>query len=431
LALTEEQKMEVALFRFGLIAPLLNNQVDDSKAYLEKISSQVHDVPYYGRREYSERTIRRWLWDYRRDNLDGLKPKSRKDKGCSRVISEELGKKIIEFRQENPAFSVMLLYEKMVKEGLILRFEVSYYSVYRYLKQRNLARPLVEDTVSIKDRKPFAYDEVNRMWQGGMMVGPRILVNGNKKPSYLFAFIDDCSRLITFAQFSIEQNFGAMKRVYMEAVLRRGIPKLVYLDNGKVYRSKLFHTACASMGTTVSHTEPYDAASKGKIERFFRTVRDRFLPLLDYPVSSLSVLNRSFWRWLEEDYHRRVHSSLSMSPLDKYLSQINQIKLVKDPESLRRLFMKRETRRVNNDATISVSGRFFEVPPILIGQRIEVRFEPENLDEVLIFVDSECLGNAVPVRLSDNARIKRDRKGDSPAPALSFHEALLKRKGDS
>lgn len=263
MALTEEQKMEVALFRFGLIAPLLNNQVDDSKAYLEKISSQVHDVPYYGRREYSERTIRRWLWDYRRDNLDGLKPKSRKDKGCSRVISEELGKKIIEFRQENPAFSVMLLYEKMVKEGLILRFEVSYYSVYRYLKQRNLARPLVEDTVSIKDRKPFAYDEVNRMWQGDMMVGPRVLVNGKKKPSYLFAFIDDCSRLITFAQFSIEQNFGAMKRVYMEAVLRRGIPKLVYLDNGKVYRSKLFHTACASMGTTVSHTEPYDAASKG------------------------------------------------------------------------------------------------------------------------------------------------------------------------
>jgi putative transposase len=222
-----------------------------------------------------------------------------------------------------------------------------------------------------------------------------------------------------------------MKRVYMEAVLRRGIPKLVYLDNGKVYRSKLFHTACASMGTIVSHTEPYDAASKGKIERFFGTVRDRFLPLLDYPVNSLSVLNRSFWRWLEEDYHRRVHSSLNMSPLDKYLSQINQIKLVKDPESLRRLFMKRETRRVNNDATISVSGRFFEVPPVLIGQRIEVRFEPENLDEVLIFVDSECLGKAVPVRLSDNARIKRDRKGDSPAPALSFHEALLKREGDS
>jgi putative transposase len=427
LALTKEQKMEVALFRFGLIAPLLNNQVDDAKAYLEKICSQVHDVPYYGRREYSERTIRRWLWDYRRDNLDGLKPKSRKDKGSSRVISEELGKKIIEFRQENPAFSVMLLYEKMVKEGLILRYEVSYYSVYRYLKQRNLASPLVEDKVSIKDRKPFAYDEVNRMWQGDMMVGPRVLVNGKKKPSYLFAFIDDCSRLITFAQFSTEQNFEAMKRVYMEAVLRRGIPNLVYLDNGKVYRSKLFHAACASMETIVSHTEPYDAASKGKIERFFRTVRDRFLPLLDYPVSSLSVLNRSFWRWLEEDYHRRVHSSLNMSPLDKYLSQINQIKLIKNPESLRRLFMKRETRRVNNDATISVSGRFFEVPPVLIGQRIEVRFEPENLDEVLIFVDSECLGKAVPVRLSDNARIKRDRKGDSPAPALSFHEALLKR----
>jgi len=75
-----------------------------------------------------------------------------------------------------------------------------------------------------------------------------------------------------------------MKRVYVEALVRRGIPKIVYLSNGKVYRSHLFHAACARLGTTVAHTQPYDAASKGKIERFFRTVRERFLPLLSYPL---------------------------------------------------------------------------------------------------------------------------------------------------
>jgi len=109
MALTEEQKMDVALFRFGLIAPLLNNQVDDSKAYLEMLSSQVFDVPHLGRRDYSSKTFRCWVWDYRRDNIEGLKPQNRSDRGSSRVISPGLGEMIIAFRQDNPALSVKLL----------------------------------------------------------------------------------------------------------------------------------------------------------------------------------------------------------------------------------------------------------------------------------------------------------------------------------
>jgi len=177
------------------------------------------------------------------------------------------------------------------------------------------------------------------------------------------------------------------------------------------------------MGTTVSHTEPYDAASKGKIERFFRTVRERFLPLLSYPVTSLDDLNQSFWRWLEEDYHRRVHSSLGMSPLDKYLSQVNQLKLVKDPAYVTQLFMRREKRRVNNDATFVLSGRLFEVSSALIAQRIEVRFDVDNPHEVLVYVDDSFFEKARPVNLSENALIKRERPH-----SLSFHKALKPRE---
>ncbi|TEB05967.1 Integrase core domain protein [Pelotomaculum schinkii] len=428
MALTEEQKMEVALFRFGLIAPLLNNQVDNPKVYLEKVSALVYDVPYYGRKEFCDKTFRRWLLDYRKDNLEGLKPQNRKDKGQSRVISEDLAEKIIAFRHENPGLSVMLLYDQMAKEGLILRSEVSYHSVYRFLKKKNLAKPLA-DKVVVKDRKRFAYDEVNRMWQGDMMTGPYVIVNGKKKPTYLFAFIDDCSRLVTFAQFSFEQNFDAMKKVYIEAVIRRGIPKIVYLDNGKVYRSQLFHWACAQMGTTVSHTEPFDAPSKGKIERIFRTVRERFLPLLSYPVTSLDELNRAFGKWLEEDYHRRVHSSLGMSPLDKYLSLVNQVKFAREPDLVRELFLKRESRRVHNDATVSIGGRLFEVPPALIGQKVEVRFEPNDLSKILIYANDKFVGKGLPVQLADNARMKRNRSENDISPqVLSFHEALLKKE---
>ncbi len=428
MAITEEMKMEVALFRFGMIAPIINNQVDDINAYLETVSSQVHDVPHYGKKEYTAKTIRVWLNEYRHGGLDALKPQKRKDQGSSRVISDTLGEKIIAYRNEHPAFSVMLLYDQMAKEGIILRSDVSYHTIYRFLKYRGMEKPLL-DQVTVKDRKKFAFEQVNRMWQGDMMAGPYIYVQGKKKPTYLFAFIDDCSRLITFARFDMSQNFDAMKKVYVEAVTRRGIPQIVYLDNGKVYRAKIFHEACARMGTTISHTEPYDAASKGKIERFFRTVRERFLPLMPHNMSSVEELNQAFFRWLEEDYHRKIHSGLGMSPLDKYLSQVKQLKVVSDPDWVNQLFLRREERRVNNDATISINGNFFEVSPALIGQRIQVRFDPADLNQVWVYTGDELIGTGTPVKESDNAIIKRKRPGDDiNLPLLSFHEARIRRE---
>lgn len=427
MSLNEEQKMDVALFRFSLLAPILNNQVDDVNAYLEKISSTVYDVPHYGRRQYSTRTVRRWLWAYRRDGLDALKPQRRKDSGSFRSIPQALQDKILAARRDSPLASVTLFYEELLRSGVLLRADASYYSVYRLLRKHGLVK-VPDLTGPIKERKKFAFDQVNRLWQGDMMVGPYILVNGRRKPTNLFAFIDDCSRLVTFGRFDIEQDLEALKQVYIEAVIRRGIPQTVYLDNAKVYRSKLFHEALARMGTVIAHTQPYDAASKGKIERFFKTVRERFLPTIG-EISSIDDLNQAFWRWLEEDYHRRIHSALGMSPLDKYLSQVNTLKLVSDPEAVRRLFLKRETRRVNKDSTISVMGNFFEVPSELVGQRIDVRFDPGRPDEVFLYRGDELIGTATPVRVADNALIKRSNGTSQPElPMLSFREAL-NRKG--
>src|SRR5690554_3788242 len=165
-------------------------------------------------------------------------------------------------------------------------------------------------------------------------------------------------------------------RVLQEALLSRGIPKMIYADNGKIFRSDQFHLACASLGITLIHTRPYDAASKGKVERFFGNVSQRFLPLFHQKeINSLDGLNKFFWQWLEKEYHRKTHSSLGIKPLDKYLSQMSQVRMVEDPESLKMLFLKREQRKVRHDGTISLKKYLFEVPPQFIGQRIEVRFD--------------------------------------------------------
>lgn len=128
-----------------------------------------------------------------------------------------------------------------------------------------------------------------------------------------------------------------------------------------------------------------------------------------------------FWEWLEKDYHRRVHSALNMTPLDKYLSQMSQVKTVEDPQALKVLFMKREQRKVRHDGTVSLHNTLFEVPPVFIGQKIELRHDGE-LKKVYVFAEGKKIAQARPVNLADNARVRREK------PVLSFAQlkSLLK-----
>lgn len=188
-------------------------------------------------------------------------------------------------------------------------------------------------------------------------------------------------------------------------MLRRGIPRVVYVDNGKIYRSEVFQIACATLGITLAHTQPYDAPAKGKIERFFKTVRTRFYPLLgaDAP-SSLEDLNQRFWRWLEEDYHRKRHSSLNMTPLELWVSQAEKIRMLEDPAILKALFRKRDKRKVRHDATISVQTKLYEVSPRFIGKQVEIRYDDKG---VFIYEDGLEVEQAEPVDFTVNAHAKR------------------------
>lgn len=414
--MTEKDRENIALFRYGLIAPILNGQVNSQKDYLAEICSKIHQVPYYGPKEFTPKTLSCWLLDYRREGFDGLKPKRRSDRGQSRKLSRELEEHLLALRKEERVLPVSVFYDQLVDKGEILPKEVSYTTVYRLLKKHGM---IGKEAAKSPERKRFAYDTVNTLWQGDMSVGPYLIVDGKKLRTFLFAFIDDCSRVVPFAQFFFSEKFDSLKAVFKEALIRRGIPKIVYVDNGKIYRSDTFHIACASLGIALTHTKPYDAASKGKVERFFGTVKTRFFPLLKLkPASSIDELNQRFWQWLEEDYHRKPHSSLDMTPQDMYLSQVSRIRMLDDPASLDPLFLKREYRKVKHDATISVNSVLYEVPPRFIGQRIEVRFDDDN---VYIYEDGVSAGKAILVNFSDNAHVKRER-------SLSFRDMTIEKE---
>ncbi|MCC3146020.1 DDE-type integrase/transposase/recombinase [Halanaerobium sp. Z-7514] len=258
--MTDNDREQIALFRFSLISPILNRQVKKQNEYLAKVAAKKHNVPYYGVREYSPKTISMWVRAYRKGGFEGLKPKPRNDKGKSRVLTPELKEVILEAREDHPDRSVSLLYDQLITEKKMLPSQASYSTVYRFLKKKNL---LVNSPRKEENRRRFAYDQVNMLWQGDEMYGPYLNLDGKKVKTFLFAFIDDCSRVITYAKFLTTEKFSAVQQVLSEAILRRGIPKLLYVDNGKVYRSDNLHFACASLGITLIHTKPYSPADKG------------------------------------------------------------------------------------------------------------------------------------------------------------------------
>lgn len=402
--MTEKEREQVALFRYGIIAPLLNGQVD-SKQYFEELEGKVHSIPYYGERKIAVKTVKEWLLNYRRNGFDALKPKKRADRGNSRRLSPDDQDHILDIRKKFLHMPVSVFYEQLIRQGEINRNQISYSTINRLLKKHNLSGKILS---AIPERKRFAHEKVNILWQADLSHGPYIKIKGKVKKTFLIAYIDDCSRLVPFAQFFTSEGFDGLRIVTKEALIRRGKPAIIYADNGKIYRSETLQYACAQLGITLTHTQPYDPQSKGKIERFFKTVQTRFYPLLKAePVESLEELNERFWRWLEEDYHRREHASLDgKTPHEVFHSQLESITFLEDTSILDSIFMKREQRKVKTDGTISLNKQLYEVPADFIGYSVDVRIDDTG---VYIFKDDKKVAEAKPVSMTDNAHVKRVR----------------------
>ena len=408
-SLNEKTREEIALFRYGLIAPLLNGQIEP-KEYFNELEGKIHKVPYYGERKVAAKTIQEWLLHYRRNGFDALKPKRRSDRGNSRRLSPDDKDHILEIRKDYLYMPVSVFYEQLIKRGEIQKHEVSYATINRLLKKHGLAGRNHMSFHLEKERKRFAYDKVNVLWQADLSHGPYIPIDGKMKKTFLIAYIDDCSRLVPYAQFFISERFDGLREITREALIRRGKPTIIYADNGKIYRSETLQYACAQLGITLAHTQPYDPKAKGKIERLFKTIQTRFYPLLKAdPVHSLEELNERFWQWLEVDYHRRKHASLDgKTPHEVFQSQLDTITFMDDLSTLDTIFLKRATRKVKLDGTITLDKKLYEVPSQYIGQKIEVRMDEQA---VYVFEDGKKLVEAIPVTMHDNAHVKR---GQSP-----------------
>ena len=407
----EKLRREIALFRFSLIAPILNNTYPNKtvKDYLEEICAKVYDSPLGLKKEYAPSTIKEWLRLYKTKGIDGLYPKNRSDKGESRKLKAEVKELVISLKKANPKRTAKSIYQEIIITTKVKPFELSLSTVQRYIKNLDLSTDS-----NIKDRRAFEFENANDCWQSDISVGPYLTINGVKHKTYIVAFLDDASRVIVSCKAFKSDNLLSVLEVFKDAVATRGVPKKVFFDNGKVYRSGQMELICASLGCALCFAEPYSPQSKGKIERWFQTLQKQWQQLIDTSsFQSIDELNKSLNEYVELNYNRAYHNGIKDKPINKFLANIDNIKRFTEQE-LRNVFLYRVERKVKNDSTVSIDKEIYEVPSKYIGSKLYIRYDPTNNEEAFIFSENgERLERIVKVNKIDNSKLKRGSKKEA------------------
>jgi putative transposase len=406
--MTEDEKMKVAVFRFSMISDFIHapcmSRVEKRRLLQEKCSRKWR-IPFSEKTRITRGTIRRWIRLYKESHgdLKSLQPGDRADRGGRRAMDEETCLLLSELRLKMPTATVPYLIERMRQSHPEVKLNNS--TVYRFLHHENLMHPSEKNPA---DRRKFEAELPNDLWQSDVMHGPLVDINGKKQKAYLIAIIDDHSRLIVHARFYVSEGIASYLDALENALARRGVPRKLYVDNGSAFRSHHLEYVCASLAIALIHAKPYQPQGKGKIERWFKTVRSRFLPRQN--ASTLLELDTALERWLTEDYQQKVHRATGQTPFDRFTSKIHCLRTA--PANLKDHFRKVARRTVAKDRTLTIDGRLYEGPVALIGKRVELLYHPGSPEQVEIRYKNESFGMIRPLNLHVNYRVKRDKNNN-------------------
>ncbi len=403
---------DVALFRYGIISDFVNLPPGTKGLYaqIKKKAEQDYVIPGSRRTRVAEETIRSWLKKYRVGGFDALLPKERKDKGKARRLPLEVADALLAIKEENPELTVPLVIKTARKSGEIpddIRLPES--TIYKLLARNGLTK---KKTSPDKDHRRFSYQYAGDLWMSDVMHGPAIKTDGGRKrKTYLIAFIDDATRVIPYAAFAHSENTASFMEVFRQAILRRGIPQRLFVDNGSAFRSRHLSLVCAKLGITLIHARAYHAAAKGKIERWFRTIRLQFLPMLNKEnMQSLATMNRALWTYIEIEYHRTRHRILSETPLDCWAKIGQRVRYPEPGVDLTDLFLFESKRKVQKDRTVSLHGMIYEIDASLVGETVTLRYNPAEQGKIIeVCHNNQFVHEAKLVDTYANCFVKRDR----------------------
>jgi putative transposase len=397
----DQKKAEaVAEQRMQLLSPLLAEGLDPAK--VRQIKLQISEQT-----GLSERTLRRYLAQYRAEGFGGLKPKGKGERRSLEAIPVKVLDQAILLRREVPSRSVAQIIQILEWEGRIEPGQI---------KRSTLQEKLTERGYSSRHMRLYAQNGIaarryqqkhrNKLWHSDIKFGPYLPIgkDGSKKQVYLVLFVDDASRFVVHGEFYPTLDQVIVEDCFRKAVQKYGVPDSVYFDNGKQYRTKWMTRACAKMGIRLLYAKPYSPESTGKPERLNRVV-DSFLneAVLEKP-QTLDKLNQLFWVWLEECYQSKSHSSLenNLSPEATYRRDQKPLRFL-DPEVVTNAFLHCEARKVDKVGCISFAGKKYEVGLSFIGCTVDVIYDPADISELTIEYEGHAPSKAKPLVIGERA----------------------------
>ena len=404
----DAKKNEIALFRYGLISSLINNTYEEKskeeyyrKAAIGSYTLNGKDI------KVRAATIKGWYIDYCKFGFDGLIPKTRTDLNTSRKISNEAQEKIIECKKIYPHISGTLIYHKLIEDGYINEFEVSKSTVLKFIRDNYL---LFGDDGKV-DRRAFEMEFANDMWDADTSHGPYLTINNQKIKTYLIALIDDASRLITNAKFYFEDNAINFQKTFKEGLKKYGIPKKIFLDNGKTYKNEQLSIICANCGMELIYTKPYSPQSKAKIERWFHTMKETWMRGINWEdIKSLDELNDMLNDFINE-YNNKTHSSLkdgdrNISPKERWFKNQDKIRKI-DNNQIDEYFLHTAYPTIRSDSVAHIKNLEYEVPTKYIGKKITVKYDFSDRTKAWIYDNGKKIETIKIVDKIANSKIKR------------------------
>lgn len=442
---------DLAVQRFQLLSPLLAEGLDPAK--MSQIKAKICSES-----GLSERTLRRYLNEYRQHGFDGLKPKPRGRKPATGVIPQEVLEEAILLRREVPGRSIrqiiqILEWEEKVEPGTLKRSTLQEQLAKHGYSARQLRLYTAKGVAARRFQKRYR----NALWQSDIKFGSYIITDkdGTKRQAYLVLVVDDATRFVVHGQWYDTLDQSIVQDALRGAIHKYGLPKAAYFDNGKQYRTKWMNRACAKLGIRLLFTKPYSPEAKGKNERINRTI-DHFLDelRLEKPMT-LDKLNVWFQAWLSECYQSKPHSALknNMSPEVAFRSDPQPLRFV-EPDLLADAFLHAEERKVDKAGCISFMGKKYEVGILFIGRTVLVVYDPADITEITIEYEGHSPWKArelvigpragkrpelpatlgtVPAessRLLRGAKQKHEERKTHQAPAVSYRSVHKEGHGD-
>jgi len=408
----ERHRQKIADFRYSVVGELCNPYLTDNerKVLIKEKTERLYVIPGSKKTGISAETIRNWATKYKLYGKEGLLPKQREDRGRPRSFTDEEAILIVEKLRKDPKLTATAAVKKLKRDGLV-KTEIKSSALSRFVQANNLTKKQRVKIIDDKDQRRFAFEGPLECVQADAMHGfPIPNGKGRKQKAILLAFIDDATRRILYARFAFSEKSILFEEGISHILKAHGKIGRLYVDNGSTFVSGQTKRILETLGIYLIHSKPYRPQGRGKIERFFRTVRQSFLRLLDEEeIKSLEHLNMLFSTWLETEYHREIHSSLGVTPLDAWLSKCNMIKRIDPTLDIDSVFLHMKSRKVYKDSIVSVEATAFEVPPVLIGKMVSVFYNPNPpVTRILVKCDGKNYGEAKPVDLYANTKVKRN-----------------------